>query len=341
MRTGEQVVAATLRKKRTPSGLRPFDPYRDFGAVTELIATAFGDRLDPGGRAALEEMRRVVRWGPLVWWLYWPRWSGVGSTPGFVWVEERRVVGNVSLRRALVRRGYLVGNVAVNPNWQGRGIANALMRAALEEIRGHGAQWVGLEVREDNQAARALYERMGFREVGRTLHMVRPAGKPWTDDMPSHTCLRRGRSGDAAALIDLVRAIVPESQRALLELSQKDYRPGWEWALDRWLEGRREAWWIAEEHGSVCGAVRARRERRRRPDRLEVLVAPGRDGLFEAPLVQRGLGSLPAARRKLVEIVLPSPTEPLVAALKAAEFRELRVLLQMRLDLAQRISVRR
>ncbi len=333
-------MAAVLRGECVQTGVRPFDPYRDLKPVAGLIAAAFSDRLGPDGQVALAEMRRVARWNPLLWWLYWPGWSGAGGASGFVWVEQGHVVGNVSLRRALGWGGFFVGNVAVHPDWQERGIASVLIQAALEAISARGGRWVGLEVQADNQVARRLYERLGFRDVGRTLHMLRPVGLPWAGNPPPCPSLRRGRSRDSTALIELVRAGVSESQRSLLELRKEDYRPGWGRALGCWLEGRRESWWVVEENGMVCGAVRALRERGRRPDRLEVLVEPGHSGRLEAMLVQQGVASLRGAPKKMVEAVLPSPADPLVVVLEAAGFQKLRVLVQMRLDLAHCIPVK-
>lgn len=332
-----------LSGDRAQTGVRPFDPYRDSKPVTELIAIAFKGRLGPDGEVALAEMRRAARWGSLLWWLYRPEWSRTGVGPGFVWVERGQVVGNVSLRRALRWGGFFVGNVAVHPDWQRHGVASALMRAALDEISARGGHWAGLEVRADNQVARRLYENLGFREVGRTIHMLRPAGLPWAENSPSHPALRRGRSHDGAALIKLVQAVVPVPQRPLLELRKEDYRPGWERTLDYWLEGRREIWWVIEDSGTLHGAVRALHERGRRPDRLEVLVSPGHTGHLEATLVRKGMASLSAPQKvvkKMVETVLPSPVEPLVVALEAAGFQKQRVLVQMRLDLTQRISLK-
>lgn len=334
------MVAAVLRGERAETGIRPFNPSRDLGAIVELITVAFGDRLDPAGRAVLAEMHRVVGWGPFLWWLYWPRWGGVGTTPGFVWVEEGCVVGNVSLRRASGWDGFLVGNVAVHPDWQGRGIARALMEAALEEIRVRDARWVGLEVQADNRIARRLYERLGFREVGRTLHMLRAAGLGWAGDALPHSALRRGRSRDSAELVKLAHAVVPEIQRPLLELREEDYRLGWERALDCWLEGRREAWWVVEEQGVVRGAVRALRERGCRPDRLEVLVLPEHSDRLAGVLVRQGMASLGDVSRKEVETMLPASTGPLVVVLEAEGFQELRTLVQMRLELSRRILAR-
>lgn len=57
-------------------------------------------------------------------------------------------------------------NVAVQPSLQRRGIALALLRAALAAIRESGGKRCQLEVRESNTAARRLYEKFGFRVDG-------------------------------------------------------------------------------------------------------------------------------------------------------------------------------
>lgn len=325
-------MASMLRKGRVRTGVRPFDPYRDLGAVAELIGIAFGDSLDPAGRAALVEMRRVARLGTFLGWLYQPGWGSENSMPGFVWIEDGQVVGNVSLRRTPLRGGFLIGNVAVHPDWQGRGIASALMEAALDEIVSLGGQWVGLEVEADNQVARRLYERLKFAEVGQVLHMLRPAGLPWDKGIPQHPSLRRGRYRDSEALVGLMQAVIPEHQRPLLELRLADYRLSWGRTFDQFLEGRREVWWVIEERGAICAAVRIVRERWRRPDRLEVLVLPEYRGRFENVLVQRAITSLRGAPRNAVEVLLPNPDDSLVTALLAVGFHKLRVLIQMRRD---------
>ncbi len=323
-------------------GVRPFDTYHDLDPVVELIAVAFGDKLDPAGQAVLDGMRRVARMG-LLRGLFWPLWGGEGITQGFVWVEQGCVVGNVSLRCASQRGGFFIGNVVVHPDWQERGIASELMKAALEGISARGGRWVGLEVRMDNPVAVRLYEKLGFRKIGKTLRMLRPVGLLWDGDssppLLRSFSLRRGHGRDSAALVKLVRIVVPEPQRTLLELREGDYRPDWKRALDHWLEGRRESWWMIEEGGAVCGAVRALCERGHYSDRLELLVSPGHDGRFETILVQKGMACLRSAPRKRVETVLPNPTESLIAALESVGFRELCVLVQMRLNLVRRIPM--
>ena len=57
-------------------------------------------------------------------------------------------------------------NLAVHPAYRRRGIARALLTAALERSRGQGATVAWLEVRPSNTAALALYQSFGFEEIG-------------------------------------------------------------------------------------------------------------------------------------------------------------------------------
>jgi ribosomal-protein-alanine N-acetyltransferase len=58
-------------------------------------------------------------------------------------------------------------SVAVTQARRGRGLARALLNLHLRRLAGLGVQAVFLEVDEDNEPARRLYQRAGFREVGR------------------------------------------------------------------------------------------------------------------------------------------------------------------------------
>jgi ribosomal-protein-alanine N-acetyltransferase len=56
-----------------------------------------------------------------------------------------------------------VNTIAVDPSGRRRGYATALMRHVMAEAVRDGARRATLEVRRSNEAARALYERLGFR----------------------------------------------------------------------------------------------------------------------------------------------------------------------------------
>ena len=324
------MAVIAVRGSKSESGLRPFDPYRDVEAVVDLITMAFGDQLDVIARRSLEAMRRSARGGHLLPMVV-PR--ELLFEPGFVWLDQGRMVGNISLRRATVGwGGFLIGNVAVHPDWRGRGIGRALMEAAFEEILSRGGYWAGLEVRQDNVAAVNLYHNLEFQAVGRTCRMLRPSGQPWQGDAPQFEGLRRGRHADGAAVCDLLSRLVPLSHRILLEVRERDYRIGWEDQLDRWLAGQRVAWWVIEERGQVVAGVRSLYTTPRRLGQIEVLIDPARVGRYEEVLVRQGMAGLSTTSAWL-ETTLPVQNEDLGEAFLRAGFRDAYTLVQMRLDL--------
>jgi [ribosomal protein S18]-alanine N-acetyltransferase len=60
-----------------------------------------------------------------------------------------------------------VQTIAVAPRSQGHGLGRELLDALVEEARHRGCTQLFLEVRVDNEAAIALYEKAGFERQGR------------------------------------------------------------------------------------------------------------------------------------------------------------------------------
>lgn len=57
-------------------------------------------------------------------------------------------------------------SLAVDPDWQGKGIGRALMQAMEETALARGFVTMRLEVRADSKNARTLYESQGYRQIG-------------------------------------------------------------------------------------------------------------------------------------------------------------------------------
>lgn len=60
-----------------------------------------------------------------------------------------------------------IRNVAVHPAMRSHGVGRLLVSAVIDACRKRGARFLGLEVRVSNDAALALYRRLGFVETGR------------------------------------------------------------------------------------------------------------------------------------------------------------------------------
>jgi GNAT superfamily N-acetyltransferase len=80
---------------------------------------------------------------------------------------------------------FWVHAVYVHPDARGSGASAALLRSALDAARARGASRVALWVNGENAHARALYERLGFRETGRIPGGISIAGKRIDDVLMS------------------------------------------------------------------------------------------------------------------------------------------------------------
>jgi len=77
-----------------------------------------------------------------------------GSISGFI--TARQVAGDAEILNFAVRSGA-----------RRRGVGTLLLNEVLAWAKGARSEKIYLEVRESNHAARAFYERHGFRETGR------------------------------------------------------------------------------------------------------------------------------------------------------------------------------
>lgn len=86
-------------------------------------------------------------------WSYW-----------VVAVQDDMVVGYIGSQSTIDETDVM--NVAVHPDWRRQGIAEQLIDNLIEELKKRGSHALMLEVRASNAPAIALYEKLGFRQVG-------------------------------------------------------------------------------------------------------------------------------------------------------------------------------
>ena len=114
----------------------------------------------------IEETTGLSQWG-------WDAYRAELARPEAVMLVARRSRADVSGRRL---DGYIaarisadelhINNIGVRPDFQRQGVGRALLCAALDIASARGARLAVLEVRAGNTAARAMYERVGFKVVG-------------------------------------------------------------------------------------------------------------------------------------------------------------------------------
>ena len=86
-------------------------------------------------------------------WSYW-----------VVAVRDDEVVGYIGSQSSIDESDVM--NVAVHPDCRRQGIAEQLIETLIGELKNRGSKALMLEVRASNAPAIALYEKLGFRQVG-------------------------------------------------------------------------------------------------------------------------------------------------------------------------------
>lgn len=239
----------------TPMQIRPLDPRRDLLAVADLIEECFAAGMDADGKEYLRQLRRTAHEVQVM------RLSSHAienlSMPlsGYVWEENGRIVGNLSLipLRKEYQRVYLIANVAVTSEYRQRGIAKALTLCALDYVRQRGAPAAWLQVRDDNPVAKHLYNELGFHQrASRTTWQSMPA-------MPEERetevrVVSRQRSHWDQQLIWLEETYPPQV-RWNMPFAPRDFKPGLFKELMDFLNGFNYRHWSALKDDRLIGTT--------------------------------------------------------------------------------------
>jgi ribosomal protein S18 acetylase RimI-like enzyme len=328
------MVAWALDSQPLAEHIRPSQPHRDLSALADLIEVAFGDDLERTGSRMVRDLRQMVLAGPL---LQLAR-PVADFLSGFVWMEGNDLVGNVSVTHK-GRGAWALTNVAVLPEYRGRGIASQLVDTAIEHVRRHAGQRLLLQVRADNPPAQALYKRRGWRAFD-CWHELNLAKNGWPTVLGSLSpALRRVRTGDGRDLQNLAIASIPVATQRQLPFGAKEFRRDWRWALARSLQlaftGCEALELAGPRQGALVAYARLAANLSSDPYEVVVRVAPSERGRWEAPLLE-GLFILAhdLPRRDLRAYI--SATHPeAVTAMHQVGFKTLRVLDQMVLELGR------
>ena len=79
-------------------------------------------------------------------------------------VDGERVAGYVGSQTVCGETDMM--NVAVTADYRRQGLGEKLVLALVEELKAIGSRCLTLEVRDSNAPARALYEKLGFQQIG-------------------------------------------------------------------------------------------------------------------------------------------------------------------------------
>lgn len=320
-----------IRTDRVANGMRPVNPRRDLLPVADLIETCFATTLDAAGRSAIQEMRALSRTGPLLWLVSRVSAAIPGVLDGFVWLDQGRLVGNVSLSRAGYGDGWVIANVAVHPDFRRRGIARQLMTAALDRVAESGG-FAALQVEASNTGARQLYDSLGFTAQRTFTRWRRPTFHlqgALSDSGPSMRRMTRAETGQLLALVARVRPNERGGIGWLRPLTRRALTPSRWPALDMlWRGTRRDHWVVSDEAGGFAAALITELRLGSSAGLFEFFVTPERAGILEEALIAEVVRRLGG---RITPLVTDHPADDQAAndALRAHYFRPERTLVHM------------
>jgi len=168
----------SIRSGQTPAAAPDPGPAPDRDPAAARLSAAAGPVLARMRWWHISEVGRLEKrvfgmdsWSPE---LFWSELAQGRSRHYLVALAEGAVVGYGGL--AINDTESYVQTLAVDTEARRAGVGTRMIISLLRHARLAGAHTCGLEVRADNQAARSIYGRLGFVDVGYRRGYYQPSG---------------------------------------------------------------------------------------------------------------------------------------------------------------------
>lgn len=140
------MVLGSSRIKESPVPSVRRARVTDLPSIVEIERASFVEPWEP------DTLRQSIEWFP-------------GTC--FVATVGKEVTGFLIATPQAVNEGFFghICNLAVSPDFRGRGIGTMLLRRAEHQFALDGAEGMQLEVRESNHVARSFYKKNGYEEA--------------------------------------------------------------------------------------------------------------------------------------------------------------------------------
>jgi len=241
----------------TDTHIRPVRLRSDLNQIADLIEICFAPYLDAEGRDYIRHIRNVPR-----------DYAGYmldNSTPesshlpfhGFVWVENNRIVGNLTLIyiRRYLKQAYFVANVAVHPDFRGRGIARSLTDKAVEHVIKHKGNSIYLQVRSENTIAQNLYLSHGFTEMTRRTQWIFRPGQDQRIQSNREVKVSARKKEDWQQQKDWLISLFPAELAWNFSLQVERMEPTFLNGFDQFINGIFQKTWSAYDNNKLIGTA--------------------------------------------------------------------------------------
>jgi len=317
--------------ERPENGPRPINLNKDIPQVLELLQLAFGESLDEEGRRILQGQTAVTG-QPAILYRFNPMSSRLSR--GYVWEQDGRIVGNITLLNTNVNGRFLIVNVAVHPDYRRQGIARMLMNTSKEHVHQQKGREILLQVDKDNIHAINLYHELDYKTIGTMTSWTARAGRAHPILSHADVPIRELKSNESQAAYELDILALPRNLNWPEPIPKNTYQFSIWRRLSNFINARQHETWITTDDRYLTGSVSLWSEWGR-THHLTLRVHPKWKGKLERPLLAKILRQLPYIPRRNVRIDHPYDDELTTNLLTEANFKPRRTLTYMRLDLTK------
>ena len=239
----------------TTSHIRKVNVRRDLQEIADLIELCFAATLDDDGRDYLRHLRTAARDMAYLSWLQSAAERIATPLYGYVWEEDNRIIGNLSLvpMTRFGRITYLIANVAVHPQYRRRGIGRQLTQTAIDHLRRRGIESAWLQVRDDNPVAVHLYQSLGFQERARRTTWQSSASPAQTHLRAEGVTVHKRKLQDWGQQSALLQQIYPPEVAWNLPIKFSRLSPSPLNQVLRWLQNEPQQSWTARSGETPIG----------------------------------------------------------------------------------------
>jgi ribosomal protein S18 acetylase RimI-like enzyme len=239
----------------TDPHIRPVQLRRDLPQIADLVEICFAPYLDAEGRDYVRHIRTAAR--DYAGYILDNSAPESSSLPfhGYVWVENNRIIGNLTLIviRRYLKHAYFVANVAVHPEFRGQGIARKLTDRAIAHVQLNKGRTIYLQVRSENTVAQQLYLTHGFEEMTRRTQWIYRPGQDRGAATPTGIRVSKRRKEDWAQQLDWLKALFPQELGWNFPLQIEKLEPTLGNTIDNLMNGVYQRSWSAYEDNQLIG----------------------------------------------------------------------------------------
>jgi len=214
-------------------GLRPLKLPEDFQPVADVTPKMFHYPENSAWSLQTDEADEFIEATKMLKRIWPIIWLAQAVSPpirdvmlGFVWEEDRQIVGTIMVQRRGTTDKWGISNVGVLPEFRRRGIARKLMEAGDDLIRERGGKIAILDVIDGNLPAIQLYENLGFEHFSGTIEFEStPQSPPPLPVLPDGYTQSQLKQFDWQPRFEMDKRISPESLTKYETVEVGRYRP--------------------------------------------------------------------------------------------------------------------